>query len=70
MSTNTQYGFTWGPMDVVRYMEYRGRRVLGVETNGKRRLEVAVSPKGNNIRVWLDGKELLPTTERDEEGGR
>ncbi|AKJ72327.1 hypothetical protein BH787_gp21 [Gordonia phage GMA4] len=53
----TQYGFTWGPMSVERNCEYRGLRSLSVRTDSHV-LQVGVSAKGNNIRVWLDGREL------------
>jgi hypothetical protein len=44
-------------MAVTRIMEYRGRRVLGIETH-RRKVEVHVSPKGDRVRVWIDGEEV------------
>ena len=54
----TDCGFTWGPMKVERVMEYRGVRVLSVEVPGQPRLEIRVSPKGRNIRVFQGKDEL------------
>lgn len=54
----TQYGFTWGPMEVTRNCEYRGLRSLSVST-GTHTLQIGVSEKGHNIRAWLDHKELV-----------
>lgn len=50
----------WGPMAVtaIAHIEKRGY-VLFVETEARERpLEVYVSEKGRNIRVWRDGREL------------
>ena len=54
----TDYGFTWGPMKVERLTEYCGVRVLSVEVPGQPRLEIRVSPKGRNIRVFQGKDEL------------
>ena len=56
----TEFGFLWGPMVVERCIEHRGTRVVRIKTEG-RVLEVAVSPKGNSIRAWLDHKRLEVT---------
>ena len=54
----TQYGFQWGPLDVVRIAHFPGRgRVLGLKTQHDE-LEVFVTNKGRRIRAWKDGKEL------------
>lgn len=52
----TPYGFYWGPMEVERVAEYRGRRVISIRT-AHRHCEIHVSPEGRSIRVWIDGKE-------------
>lgn len=53
----TQYGFRWGVTDVVRYAELPdGSICIGVETNGKRRLVVYVSPTGRSVRVFAEGE--------------
>ena len=54
----THYGFQWGPMEVERSLEYRGVRVVRLKTDKGRTLEVAVSPTGQSVRVWLDGKKM------------
>lgn len=55
----TPYGFRWGPMTVERCIEHRGTRVVLVKTEGHT-LEIAVSPKGNSVRAWLDHERLVP----------
>lgn len=57
-----QFGFRWGPLDVVRNMEYRGRHSLSVLTD-THEVEVGVSAKGHSVRVWLDGVEMVPKTD-------
>ena len=58
-------GFRWGPVDVERwYTDEKVGRVLLVTTEHLR-LEVAVSPKGRNVRVWLNGKQLRQAGEED-----
>jgi hypothetical protein len=52
-----KYGFRWGQLDVVRHMEYRGVKNLGVETDHTS-VEIYVSKGGRSIRVFRDGKEL------------
>lgn len=66
----TQYGFTWGPIEVQRLASFISsvRRdkgeclVIGVYTgegkNRKQKLEIYASPTGQSVRVWRDGKEL------------
>lgn len=53
----TPYGFEWGPMEVERCIEHGGIRVVTIKTD-HHTLEVAVSPKGNSIRAWLDHERL------------
>lgn len=59
----TQYGFTWGPMEVSRRSSMTRRageglsRALGVKTP-YHDLDVYVSPTGRSVRVFRDGKEL------------
>jgi len=53
----TDYGFKWGPIEVLRTLTYRGRRLLRIET-GAHTLEIVVSPQGNNIIIYLDNKKM------------
>ena len=54
----TDFGFQWGPAQVVRTVHVEGRgRVITIYT-GHRTLEVFVSEKGRSIRCHLDGREL------------
>lgn len=58
-SALTQYGFTWGPMEVTRlgsYVPRKGQesRVVGVKTP-RDQIEIYVSRTGT-IRVWRKGK--------------
>lgn len=55
---DTDYGFQWGPMEVTRITYLVGRgRVLKIRTEHQE-LEVFVSEKGRNIRVYKNGEEL------------
>jgi hypothetical protein len=60
-SAVTEFGFTWGPMDVERaYWVDRpnGRyRVLVLQTP-TRRVRIYVSPTGRSVRVFRDHREL------------
>lgn len=53
----TQYGFEWGQVTVERCMEQYGTKVILIKTEAHT-LEVAVSPKGQSIRAWLDHERL------------
>lgn len=53
----TQYGFEWGQVTVERCIEHYGTKVILIKTE-THTLEVAVSPKGNSIRAWLDHEPL------------
>ena len=54
----TEYGFTWGPIEVTRLASVPKWGVcLAVETE-KHKLNIYVSPKGRSVRVYLDGREL------------
>ena len=53
----TDYGFVWGPMEVARATEYRGTRVIRIETQ-KDSIYVYVTPKGHKIRVFRGEGEL------------
>lgn len=57
----TDYGFRWGPMNVIRYMHVKqGKREfysLGVETD-HHKVEVYSSRTGRSVRVWIDGVEV------------
>jgi len=60
---NTQYGFNWGPLKVLRAARFEGRakhpgaRVVTVETRFES-VNVYVSDGGRSVRVFKDGKEL------------
>ena len=53
----TQYGFTWGPAVVTRTTNDDEYRVISITTDTKL-VQVRISPKGRNVRVWLNGNEL------------
>ena len=50
----TDYGFIWGPAEIMRAFEYRGRRMVLINTDTVS-VEVVISPKGNNIEVYKRG---------------
>lgn len=59
----TQYGFTWGPIEVERMTAFEFRAGRGVSRSLKvatpyGAVNVYVSPTGRSIRVFRDGKEL------------
>jgi hypothetical protein len=55
---NPAYGFSWGPVRIHRTAHIDGRGwIITIWTDSKE-LEVYVTEKGRNIRVWRDGKEL------------
>ncbi|MGH3447222.1 MAG: hypothetical protein ACRDP4_06325 [Nocardioidaceae bacterium] len=55
----TDYGFTWGPMEVERSILIpEGAREITVKVNDKRRVCVYVSRTGRSVRVFKDGTEL------------
>lgn len=54
---DTRWGFIWGVAKVARVMQYRGSRILAIDTL-HRHLEISISPTGRSVRVWRDGKEL------------
>ena len=60
----TDYGFKWGPLEVIRTLTYRDRRLLRIET-GAHELEIVVSPQGNNIMVYMDGKKMEVVSDGD-----
>lgn len=53
----TDYGFIWGPMEVMRAVTYRGRRWVQIET-GRHKVQIGVSPQGNNIIVYMDNEKM------------
>jgi hypothetical protein len=57
-SAITQYGFTFGAAEVQRVAELNGHVAIAVKGAKGREVTVYVSPKGNSIRVFRDGKEL------------
>lgn len=57
----SQFGFTWGPMEVTRIAAFAPRkdrfaRILGIKTP-RADVEVYVTQTGM-VRVWKNGKEL------------
>ena len=52
-----RYGFRWGQLDVIRNAEFLGRKSLSILTDSQE-IEIAVSAKGQRIRVYRNGKEL------------
>lgn len=53
-----RWGFEFGAARVTRVAHVEGRyHVIGVDTP-HRHVQVAVSPTGRAVRVWVDGKEL------------
>ena len=55
---NPRYGFEFGAARVTRMAFIEGRyHVLGIDTP-QRHVQVAVSPTGRSVRVWIDGQEL------------
>jgi hypothetical protein len=53
----TDYGFTFGPAEVIRIASINGTRVLAIKA-GRHTVDVYVSKTGRSVRVWRDGKEL------------
>jgi hypothetical protein len=61
MSANvelTQYGFKWGAAEVQRTAEHSGRVAITIKGARGREVTVYVSPQGNSVRIFRDGKEL------------
>ena len=59
----TDYGFKWGPLDVIRVANFKPRSdrecyVVQVVTDGGKVINVYVSKTGRSLRVFRDGKEL------------
>jgi hypothetical protein len=59
---HTPYGFTWGPVEIQRTAEFEHGngtyRCIGLMVDGKRVLDIYVSPTGRSVRVFRKGKEL------------
>jgi hypothetical protein len=63
--TKTDYGFSWGPVEVERAAHFAGNRkakkpghyVLSVKTETQS-IDIYVSEGGRSIRVFKEGKEL------------
>lgn len=53
MSLITQFGFTWGPCEVIRacHVEGRGYSII-VKTTEHREVEIYVSEKGHSLKVF------------------
>lgn len=61
--TDTQYGFTWGPLEVTRMARFktgtdRESYVVRIRTDAGKALDVYVSRTGRSLRVFDSGKEL------------
>lgn len=56
----TEFGFDWGPISVERavYDAKLGRVLIVRVPSEHHRVEIAVSPKGRSVRVWLDGQRM------------
>lgn len=53
-----RFGFEFGKARVTRMAHVEGRyHVIAVDTP-HRHVQLAVSPTGRSVRVWVDGKEL------------
>jgi len=53
-----RWGFAYGAAHVTRMSHVEGRyHVLAVDTP-QRHVQIAVSPTGRSVRVWIDGAEL------------
>lgn len=53
-----QYGFAWGPALVRRVARVRGYCYLTVATSTGQELEIRISPTGQSLKVFRDGREL------------
>ncbi len=52
-----KYGFGFGAAKVTRMAHIEGRyHVIAIDTP-HRHVQVAVSPTGQSVRVWIDGEE-------------
>jgi hypothetical protein len=61
----TQYGFRWGPLEVMRLAEFPRAKdktcyVLGIRTDAGTYIDVYVSDTGRSIRVYSDSHEWQP----------
>lgn len=58
---DTDYGFVWGPVEVIRAMSLPiDRRVLTIETKYKK-LNIYISATGRSVRVFSEGQEWKPS---------
>jgi hypothetical protein len=60
---DTQYGFTWGPLEVTRMARFKPGKdresyVVQVTTETGRSVQIYVSRTGRSLRVFDSGKEL------------
>ncbi len=54
----SRYGFAFGAARVTRVSHIEGRyHVVGLDTP-YRHVQLAVSPSGRSVRVWIDGEEV------------
>lgn len=61
---HTDHGFTWGPFEcfAMTHILKRGG-VLGVDVAGQRRIQISVTEKGRNLRIFVDGIEWKAATD-------
>lgn len=57
--TEGPYGFAWGPAEVVRCTTHKGGVVIQVKTEAGLGVDVYVSARGQSLRVFNRGRELV-----------
>jgi len=55
----TKYGFKWEQIEVLRIAEFRGSRIVAVQS-GKNEVQVIASPTGKSVTVTLNGIRMVP----------
>lgn len=48
----TPHGFHWGPMEVIRSMTFKNRRLLEIKT-AYHTVSLVVSPNGRSVHVFM-----------------
>lgn len=60
MNRLTDYGFTFGSMEVTRLCDIPGRgAVIQIKTDSHT-IQVSASPAGRSVRVFFDNDEVTP----------
>ena len=54
------YGFEWGPVEVTRMIADNKIGVLIGADTSTHNVQMAVSPKGRSVRIWVDGVKWGP----------